>query len=176
MRTTISGLSSYILPIFQSVYRNGWKPWAALSPLLEAIGLAIFRYVSIAPGFQARQRYRLDPTHADALHIRDQCVSLHVTYWERVDYRVRRMKLSIKLPDSALAGACSCCGRWIEPGCDPILTPADSWDLICDECGIQHQPEMVALLHLVKTAEKAAFGIYPWFVGRETLAMVGESE
>jgi len=66
------------------------------------------------------------------------------------------MKLSLKIADIGGGENCELCGEWTEFDAGPILTPATSWELVCESCGLRHEPELMAAASLLRAAEKLA--------------------
>lgn len=71
-------------------------------------------------------------------------------------------KLAIKDNLYAEGDACAVCGRDTDPVIGPEFFMADSWALVCHDCGEEHAPALVRILQLVRSAEETTFAIFPW--------------
>jgi hypothetical protein len=64
-------------------------------------------------------------------------------------------RLAIKLNNAITNDPCAICGARTDPtGIDLFL--ADTWELVCIECGRKHAPELAALLDLASAADSFA--------------------
>lgn len=63
------------------------------------------------------------------------------------------VELAIKLNDQASNYECAVCGDERASAEGPELFLADTWDLVCDECGRKHAPLLTALIDLAAAAE-----------------------
>ncbi|GEM_PF-2105588 len=63
------------------------------------------------------------------------------------------LELAIKLNDEATEYECAVCGDERTSAVGPELFLADTWDLVCDECGRKHAPPLAALIDLAGAAE-----------------------
>lgn len=63
------------------------------------------------------------------------------------------VQLAIKLNDEAYQYECALCGDERTCIVGPELFLADSWDVVCDECGRKYAPQLMALLDLGGAAE-----------------------
>jgi hypothetical protein len=63
------------------------------------------------------------------------------------------LELAIKLNGEATEYECAVCGDARTSAEGPELFLADTWDLVCDECGRRHAPLLAALLDLAGAAE-----------------------
>jgi len=54
--------------------------------------------------------------------------------------------LAIKRNNLASNDPCAICGGRTDPAIGPELFMADSWRVVCWDCGREHAPELVALL------------------------------
>ena len=64
-----------------------------------------------------------------------------------------RIDLAIKLNEDASTYECAVCGDTRASVDGPELFIADSWDLVCDECGRKYAPQLMALMDLGAAAE-----------------------
>ena len=63
------------------------------------------------------------------------------------------MKLALKISDTAAGEPCGICGNWVEPvGSGLVATFADSWQLVCGDCVVAHEPQFLAVLGLVEAS------------------------
>lgn len=64
-------------------------------------------------------------------------------------------RLAIKLNNIITNDPCAICGARTDPnGIDLFL--ADTWELVCMECGRKHAPELTAFLEMATAAESFA--------------------
>ena len=63
------------------------------------------------------------------------------------------VQLAIKLNDESYEYECALCGDERTSANGPELFLAESWDLVCDECGRKYAPQLMALLDLGGAAE-----------------------
>ncbi len=61
--------------------------------------------------------------------------------------------LAIKMNEESSSYVCALCGDSRVSSVGPELFLADSWDLICDECGRKYAPTLMALIDLGGAAE-----------------------
>ena len=64
-----------------------------------------------------------------------------------------RIDLAIKLNEDSATYECAVCGDTRASVEGPELFLADSWDLVCDECGRKYAPQLMALMDLGAAAE-----------------------
>lgn len=64
-----------------------------------------------------------------------------------------RVELAIKLNYESSEYECAVCGNGRVSAEGPELFLADTWDLVCDECGRQHAPLLAALMDLGGAAD-----------------------
>lgn len=64
-----------------------------------------------------------------------------------------QVQLAIKLNDKSSEYECAVCGDERISAEGPELFLADTWDLVCDECGRQYAPLLMALIDLSGAAE-----------------------
>src|ERR1700687_3273109 len=64
-----------------------------------------------------------------------------------------RTDLAIKLNEESSAYECAVCGDARTSAQGPELFLADTWDLVCDECGRKYAPLLMALIDLGAAAE-----------------------
>lgn len=64
-----------------------------------------------------------------------------------------QVELAIKVNDESSAYECALCGDARTSAAGAELFLADSWDLVCDECGRKHAPLLMALIDLGAAAE-----------------------
>ncbi len=57
-----------------------------------------------------------------------------------------KRNLAIKESTSVADAPCALCGQPCYPFAGPELFLAESWDLVCWECGIDYAPELVQML------------------------------
>jgi hypothetical protein len=57
-----------------------------------------------------------------------------------------KQKLAIKPNNTATNDPCAICGKRTDPDIGPELFMADSWALVCWDCGRKLAPELVAML------------------------------
>ena len=70
------------------------------------------------------------------------------------------VKLAIKMNNCATNDPCAICGARTDPGLGPELFMADSWDVVCWDCGRKYAPALVVLLETwYKLGEAWAEGI-----------------
>ncbi|MEW6229373.1 MAG: hypothetical protein AB1700_15000 [Bacillota bacterium] len=67
---------------------------------------------------------------------------------------MNKIVLAIKDNNCATNDPCALCGARTDPSCGPELFLADSWSLVCHECGEKHAPGLVRLLDLARNAEE----------------------
>lgn len=63
------------------------------------------------------------------------------------------IELAIKINDESADYECALCGDARVSAKGPELFLADSWDLVCDECGRKYAPLLAALIDLSGAAE-----------------------
>lgn len=63
------------------------------------------------------------------------------------------VELAIKLNDESYQYECALCGDERTSAKGPELFLADSWDLVCDECGRKYAPLLAAMIDLSAAAE-----------------------
>lgn len=61
--------------------------------------------------------------------------------------------LAIKLNDESYQYECALCGDERVSAKGPELFLADSWDVVCDECGRKYAPLLAAMIDLGAAAE-----------------------
>jgi hypothetical protein len=61
----------------------------------------------------------------------------------------RKVALAIKRNSAPIPAPCALCGGRTDPGVGLALFLADSWGPVCTECGLYHDPELVAALDAV---------------------------
>ena len=64
-----------------------------------------------------------------------------------------QVQLAIKLNDESSGYECAVCGDERTSAEGPELFLADTWDLVCDECGRKYAPLLMALIDLGGAAE-----------------------
>ena len=64
-----------------------------------------------------------------------------------------QVELAIKLNEESVAYECAVCGDARVSAEGPELFLADSWDLVCDECGRKYAPLLMALIDIGAAAE-----------------------
>lgn len=64
-----------------------------------------------------------------------------------------RVELAIKLNYESSEYECAVCGDERVSAVGPELFLADTWDLVCDECGRKHAPLLAALIDLGGAAD-----------------------
>ena len=57
-----------------------------------------------------------------------------------------KTQFAIRMNNAATNDPCAVCGRRTDPQIGPELFLENSWALVCRPCGIEHVPELVALL------------------------------
>lgn len=67
-----------------------------------------------------------------------------------------KTQFAIKMNNAATNDPCAVCGCRTDPQVGPELFLENSWALVCHPCGIEHVPELVALLDLGSGAQTAA--------------------
>lgn len=88
----------------------------------------------------------LDYTNADAPGDEEPGVDETVGESDQVE-------LAIKLNEESSAYECALCGDARTSAQGPELFLADTWDLVCDECGRKYAPLLMALIDLGAAAE-----------------------
>ena len=63
--------------------------------------------------------------------------------------------LAIKDNNCATNDPCALCGARTDPNVGPELFVADSWALVCWDCGRKHEPELVAMLQSYRLMSEA---------------------
>ena len=66
----------------------------------------------------------------------------------------KSIKLAIKLNNCATNDPCAICGDRTDPEIGPELFLADTWDVVCHACGMQHEIELVHIIEMVRLARK----------------------
>jgi hypothetical protein len=79
-----------------------------------------------------------------------------------------QVHLAIKLNDESAEYECAICGDGRISAQGPELFLADTWDLVCDECGRKYAPPLMALIDLGGAAEG--------YVTVRDATLLGESE
>jgi hypothetical protein len=64
-----------------------------------------------------------------------------------------QFELAIKLNEESSAFECAVCGDARTSAQGPELFLADTWDLVCDECGRKYAPLLMAMIDLGAAAE-----------------------
>ena len=63
--------------------------------------------------------------------------------------------LAIKLNNTATNDPCAICGQRTDPGVGPELFLAESYALVCYDCGWNNAPELMAMLESYRAHERA---------------------
>lgn len=58
---------------------------------------------------------------------------------------------AIKYTNQQVAGPCAVCGGVTEPSANIAIFLANSFDPVCDQCGITHAPTLAALVTMYHT-------------------------
>mgnify|MGYP001607467561 CR=1 FL=1 len=65
------------------------------------------------------------------------------------DKKIKRpIKLSIKDNNLIKQDWCKICGSAVDPDSGPSLFMANSWSLVCDECGEKYAPDLLRLVKI----------------------------
>ena len=72
---------------------------------------------------------------------------------ESLDEAANGLQLAIKINESSSEYVCAVCGDERISASGLELFMADTWDIVCAECGREHAPLLVALLDLGGAAE-----------------------
>jgi len=59
------------------------------------------------------------------------------------------MRLAIKLNNTSYHEPCAVCGEVWQAPIGPALFLDSSWSAVCDDCGIEHEPALVAILKII---------------------------
>ena len=62
-------------------------------------------------------------------------------------------KLAIKMNNLATNDPCAICGRRTDPSTGPELFTANTWGVVCWQCGEEHAPELLAMLRAYRAFE-----------------------
>lgn len=72
---------------------------------------------------------------------------------DQIEEEREQVELAIKLNQESASYECALCGDARTSAQGPELFLADTWDLVCDECGRKYAPPLMALIDLGAAAE-----------------------
>lgn len=82
--------------------------------------------------------------------------------------------LAIKLNNAATNDPCAICRQRTDPEVGPDLFLADSYALVCYDCGWKYAPELMAMLESYRAYERARFERHEYTLTEEAVAFYNQ--